>query len=305
MKSIVSIAFLSFASLLVAGNSAQASEPPPENAPANTPANTNVGQLDADDESALDDSMDVEEVEAADDDVEDALAAVVDADDMPDVADLDSLDALVKENRGKYLTPAGCIESTRLGKGEWSHVLSDCEGPRGRFTVSGTVHAKWSLEDGVLSVERDYSDVVLKGKRVTVTGSGEKQVSFSREGSIITRHRVGDFEGTIQRNKGAGKALPFKHQGDFTTTWDRKGKEYTRDGGAQSTIGQRELTRTVSGYKAKGSRKACPEAGQVVIERKQGDKQLTIDFLGGQDVQITTARGRQISKQMKCGDNQD
>jgi hypothetical protein len=306
MKTIVSIAFLSCVSFVAAGCTAEV--PNATGVDPASAATADTSLLAQDDEDALADDMDADEVDSASDELASGLAgAAADAlDDMADAADLDGVDAVVKTNPGKFFSPAACLTSTRLGKGNWSHVLKDCKGPKGRFTYSGEITAQWSLKDGVLSVERDVKNLVVQGKRVTATVSGEQNVSFSRDKDklVITRHRVGDLEGTIARNKEGAKPVPFEHKADFTTTFNRKGKEYTREGHAESQIGKREVDRTVSGYKAEGGRLACPSAGQVVISRKMGEKQLTIDFLGGQDVKITGSRGRSVTRQIKCGEQE-
>jgi hypothetical protein len=305
MKNIVSLAFISCASLLVAAP-VWSAEAPQNSGPASPPAadTSDPVQLTADDEDALADAMDADDVDSADDELASGvLGAALDAlDDMADASDLDAIDAIEKTNPGKFFTPAGCIVSTRLDRGQWSHVLTNCQGPKGRNTYSGTVTSDWSLKGGELSVERDVSNLVITGKRLTATVSGIETVSFSRKDSIVTRHRVGDLQGTIQRNTEGAKPFPYTHHADFTTTWDRKGKVYTRDGSARSTIGKREIDRTVTGYKASGGRLACPSAGQIVVSRQNGEKQLTIDFLGGQDVKVTGSRGNSVSRQIECGE---
>jgi hypothetical protein len=207
----------------------------------------------------------------------------------------------VKSNPGKFFQPAGCVVSTRLERGKWSHVLSGCTGPRGRFTFNGTVNSTWTLEKGgALDVVHDASDLIVGGKKATALISGARTVAYSRLDATLLKKRAGNWTGLVAKSSDLSKLLPFAHQADFTTTWNSGSKLYTRNGSAQSMIGDRTFKRIVTGYEAVGGPRACPNVGQVVLELADGTREITIDFLGKQDILVTGPRGNAVPRKISC-----
>ncbi|HEY8074134.1 MAG TPA: hypothetical protein VIF62_08495, partial [Labilithrix sp.] len=193
----------------------------------------------------------------------------------------------------------GCIVSTRLSPGVWQHVFTNCTGPKGKVTYNGTVKSTWTLSAGSLEVKHEATDFSAKGPRVTVTFSGSRDVTYTRSGSVITKHRVGNWTGTIAKNTGTASE-PWSHTADFTSTWDSSSKCYTRDGSADNTIGSREFGRKVTGFKVCGDIFACPEGGTFELDRKNGTVTITLTFDGGDKATLTGPKGNSVDITLAC-----
>lgn len=236
--------------------------------------------------------------------IEDGLSGAIASDPgTPADGDADSVDAKIKTNPGLFFRPAGCITSTREDIGKWTHELKDCTGPGGRVTYNGTVHSTYTLEGGKLTALHEATDFEAAGKNVTVVVSGSRTVDYTLAGGIVTKHRVGTWEGTITKNSDPSKTGPFTHNADFTSTWDREARCITHDGSATDSVAGREFGRSITGYKRCGiGRWGCPESGTIELNRKDGDLKLTIDFLGGRDVKITLPNGKSGNIKLFCAE---
>ena len=218
-----------------------------------------------------------------------------------DATDLAGLDAKIRTNPGQYFQPAGCIVTTRLGLGQFSHVFTNCIGPEGKAIYNGTVKSTWSLANGGgFLVKHEAQGFSIKGERVAATLSGARNVTYTRSGSVITKHRVGAWSGSLAKVADPSKSVPWTHDADFTSTYDVQSKCMTRDGSAKNTVGDTSFGRTVSGFKVCGSRAACPSSGELELDRKDGAVKVTITFLGGQDVEITGPRGNTVERRLTC-----
>ena len=212
-------------------------------------------------------------------------------------ATVDDVDAQIKTNPGKFFQPAGCIVSTKVSPGVWNHVFTNCTGPAGKRTYNGTIQSTWTVGSGELQVVHAATNFVVKGPNVTATISGSRTVTYTISGSTITKKRVGTWTGTIEKNA-TSVSEPWTHNANFTSTWDKSTKCYTRDGDVENTIGGRAFGRTISGYKVCGGIFACPEAGQLVLDRKDGTVKITITFLGGGNFDIEGAKGRKVERKL-------
>jgi hypothetical protein len=257
---------------------------------------TNEDALSADNN----DSQDAED--SAEDGIENGLsgASASDPGTPADGTTADAIDAKIKTNPGLYFQPAGCIVSTREAPGVWTHVFTNCTGPKGRITYNGTVKSTWTVSANQLEVKHEATNFEAKGPRVTVTFSGSRDVTYTRSGTVITKHRVGSWSGTITKNADPSKSAPWSHTADFTSTWDSASKCYTRDGEADNSIGGRTFGRKVTGFKVCGGIFACPEGGELELDRKDGSVKITVTFDGGQDVTITGPRGNSINVKLIC-----
>jgi len=261
------------------------------------------GSLGASEDALSADNDESQEAEDnAEDGIEDGLSGASETDPgtPADGADVDAIDAKIKTNPGLYFKPAGCIVSTRVSPGVWNHVFTNCTGPKGRVTYNGTVKSTWTVSASQLEVKHEATDFSAKGPRVTVTFSGSRDVTYTRAGTTITKHRVGSWTGTITKNADASKSAPWSHAADFTSTWDSASKCYTRDGHADNSIGERTFGRKVTGFKVCGGLFACPDSGELEIDRKDGTVKITVTFLGGQDVEITGPRGNTVKAKLFC-----
>ena len=201
--------------------------------------------------------------------------------------------AKVKVNPGKWFKPAGCITTTLAGNVA-THVFKGCTGPYGLVDFDGTVTTTYVFANGSLTVTHEAMGFKANGASI----SGKRVVVYTKSGSVITKHRTGDWTGTTKN----GKA--FTHTADFTATWDGSTKCITRDGSAQSTIAARELSHSITGYKRCGiGLLGCPESGKIVLERtgKAGNSaSVTIEFLGGRSFSVTGPKGNTVDLQLAC-----
>lgn len=198
----------------------------------------------------------------------------------------------VKTNPGRWFKPAGCITTTIAGNVA-THVFKDCTGPYGLASFNGTVTSTYVRGSGSLTITHEASGFAINGATV----SGKRVVVYSKSGTVITKKRTGSWSGTTKR----GKA--FSHDADFTVTWDPAAKCVTRDGSASTTVGAREFSRTIDGYKRCGiGNLGCPESGKIVLSRTKGDQtaSVTIEFLGGRQYTVTGSGGRTAKGVLVC-----
>lgn len=198
----------------------------------------------------------------------------------------------VKTNPGKWFRPAGCITTTLAGNVA-THVFKGCTGPYGLVNFNGTVTSTYERSGNTLTITHEASGFKANGASV----SGKRVVVYTKNGSVISKHRTGNWTGTTKNGK------EFSHTADFTATWDGATKCITRDGSAQSTIGGREFSHSITGFKRCGiGMLGCPESGKIVLERTKGGNSasITIEFLGGRDFTITGPRGNTVTRKLVC-----
>lgn len=251
-------------------------------------------------EAALSSDNDAsQEAEDGAEEAEDGVSGATPTDPTPASGSVDAIDATIKTNPGKYFQPAGCIVSTRVGPGDWKHVFTNCTNPSGKRTFNGTIESVWTLPaGGGVQVVHTATDFSIKGPNVTATATGARTVNFTFAPPTVTKKRVGTWTGTITKNAAGSAGEAWTHNANFTTTWDATSKCYTRDGEVDNTIGDRAFGRTVSGYKVCGSLDSCPEAGEIVLDRKDGNVQITIDFLGNGNYDIEGAKKKKVLRKL-------
>jgi hypothetical protein len=210
-----------------------------------------------------------------------------------DGADDATLLAKIKTNPGKWFKPAGCITTTLAGNVA-THLFNGCSGPYGLSNFTGTVTSTYVRGNGSLTITHEATGFKANGAAV----SGKRVVVYTRNGTVITKHRTGDWTGTTKN----GKA--FDHTADFTATWDSSTKCITRDGSAQTTVAAREFSHSITGYKRCGiGALGCPESGTIVLERTKASgvsASVTIEFLGGRDYTITGPKGGKVTRALVC-----
>lgn len=200
--------------------------------------------------------------------------------------------AKVKTNPGLFFRPAGCITTTIAGNVA-THVFNDCTGPYGLVHFNGTVVSTFERAASSLTITHEAQGFQINGATV----SGKRVVVYSVSGSVITKHRTGNWSGTTAK----GKAIA--HEADFTSTYDAAAKCVTRDGSATTSIGGRELSISITGYRRCGiGNLGCPESGEIVLARtKAGETtKVTVDFIGNGQVRITGPNGGQVTRRMVC-----
>lgn len=201
----------------------------------------------------------------------------------------------VRSNAGRFFAPAGCVTSTRDGD-RITHVFAGCTGPYGMTTFDGTVVSTYAREPGKLTVTHRTDGFEANGATI----AGTRVVTYTRDGSTVTKSRTGSWTGTT------AKGNPIGHDASFVTTYDASTKCLTRDGSAQTSIGARSFERTVDGYRRCGvGRGGCPESGTIVLSRtKDGASlSLTLAFPGGPRLRVTRPNGREVTRLLVCRPN--
>ncbi len=201
----------------------------------------------------------------------------------------------LKTNPGKWFKPAGCIVSTVSGNVA-THVFTNCTGPYGFVNFNGTVTTTYVRGNGSLTITYEANGFKANGAAI----SGKRVVVFTKNGSVVTKRRTGAWTGTTKKGK------EISHDADFTVTWDSATKCVTRSGSAQTSVGGREFSRTITGYKRCGiGSGGCPESGTIALSRTKGDNtaSLTIELLGGRDYTVTGPKGRSATLQLVCREN--
>lgn len=234
-----------------------------------------------------------------DDDLEGGVDAPVsgsspdDPDSTPaDAATTDDVVAKVKLNIGKFFKPAGCIATTWAGNVA-THVFSDCTGPYGMTHFNGTITTTYDLSGGKLTITTQADGFKINGATI----SGSRVVTYTKSGTVITRVRTGNWSGTTKHGN------PITHEANFTATYDTAAKCLTRDGTATTSIANRELDLSVTGYKRCGiGSLGCPESGKIVLSRTKNGNEIsvTIDFLGGRQYSVTGPKGNTTTLSLVC-----
>lgn len=251
---------------------------------------TNESQLVEDDSEAADQD------ESLESGVEEPLSGADPADPGAPAEGADDADLLakVKGNPGKWFKPAGCITTT-LAANVATHVFAGCTGPYGLVSFNGTVTSTYVRAGGTLTITHEATGFKANGAAV----SGKRVVVYSKNGTVVTKHRTGEWTGTTKNGK------PFTHDADFTSTWDSATKCVTRDGSAQTTVASREHSRSITGYKRCGiGSLGCPESGTIVLERTKGGNtaSVTLKFLGGRDYSVTGPKGGTVDRKLICNE---
>ena len=176
-------------------------------------------------------------------------------------------------NAGIYFQPAGCISNTRDGA-VVTHVFDDCTGPHGRVHLTGTVTSTWSRTETGVSVVHETEGFQINGATVDHSVT----ISYGYEAGVYTRHRGGVTTGVT----GGGRAIA--HSADYTTTWDPDMTCVTRDGSSETSIGEREFSRTIDGYERCGVGEfGCPNAGTLTLTGPRLTVELTFRGSGSYD----------------------
>jgi hypothetical protein len=200
--------------------------------------------------------------------------------------------ARVRTNPGLFFKPAGCITTTITGMTA-THVFSGCTGPWGLTTFDGTVTSTWSIGNGALTVHHQATNFKIDGATV----NHDATVTYTRSGTTFSRTRMGTTSGTTA----AGKA--FQRSFDHSVTWDPSSRCITRDGTVDASFDGRAYTATISNYERCGvGSLGCPKSGTISLERSTPAPavSLTIDFLGGTNVEVKLPGGKTVDRTLVC-----
>ena len=259
------------------------------------------------DEAAL--VADDSEASDADDNMENGVDAPLSGAEVSDPgapADGASDDEMLEKvcaNAGKHFL-GRCLESTRDGH-TIHHVFKACRAAWSLKTFEGTVHSTYVRDGNKLTITHQFDGFLANGAKL----SGERVIEYTREKSassddvVISKHRTGNFEGETKNGK------EISHKADFSASYDKASKCVTREGSAETTIGNVSFSRTLTDYKRCGiGAHGCPEAGgKLVLKRenaaKNKDVSVSIEFMGDDKMQVTRRDGKVVERTLQCNED--
>jgi hypothetical protein len=209
----------------------------------------------------------------------------------------------IRTNAGKHFL-GRCLESTRDGN-KIHHVFKACRAAWSLKTFEGTVHSTYVRSGNTLTVTHDFDGFLANGATV----SGERVITYTwtkaagSDGVVIEKHRTGNFTGQTKKGK------DIKHTADFSASYDSASKCITREGSAETTLGDRTFSRTLTDYKRCGiGAHGCPEAGgKLVLEKtnaaKNKDVSVSIEFEGEDKMLVTKKDGTQVERTLQCNED--
>jgi hypothetical protein len=241
--------------------------------------------LDSDTAALMEDNAEVDATdEAAEVGIEESLSGSTTD---PVTLEADAAAEKSRTNPGIFFKPAGCIVSTRAAN-VVTHVFTDCTGPYGLRSFNGTVTSTWTkIPNGVQVVH------ATKGFKINdATIDHMVTIQYTKVDGVLKRTRNGNLSGTT------AKGRPIKHTASYITTYDADARCLTRNGSAQSSIGLREWSRSITGYERCGiGYLGCPNSGTVKLDGPKHD--VTLQFPGGAKVNITVD-GKTFSRTLFC-----
>ena len=171
-------------------------------------------------------------------------------------------------NAGLYFQPEGCLTSVR-DENVITHTFTDCTGPRGR-TLTGTVVSTWSSADMAVSVEHVAEGFQIGGSTVDHAVT----ITYQSDGGVYSWTRTGSSSGTTADDRA------IVHSADYSSVLDLETGCITRSGQSETSIGEREFSREISGYERCGvGALGCPRAGTFTLDRQR--LHVELEFTGG------------------------
>lgn len=172
-------------------------------------------------------------------------------------------------------------------------TLTDCTGRFGKRHVSGQVIVHFTQASaGVLHADFQSQGLTVDGRPATHTASAD--ITFDGQ----MRHV--DWQGAWSSTNAAGDAV--SHTSDLTIDVDKTTHCRTRNGTAQTTVGNRGVDTSIRDLQVCRSQDgdaSCP-TGTVVHTRKVSGKTVTVSFDGSDQATVTTSKGATFEKQLAC-----
>ncbi|MBI2392626.1 MAG: hypothetical protein HYV09_23780 [Deltaproteobacteria bacterium] len=199
--------------------------------------------------------------------------------------------------------PTSCVTSTRAAN-VVTWTFTDCQGPFGLAQLSGKLIATYTAR------APSSLEVVIKSEGLKLASA--EGVSLVRADVSIDATAILTITATGAQNiRWQGLytvTLPAKridHQAAYELT---KAAECIQLGGTATTTlndarGKRGVTTTLTGYERCGVQRACPNSGTLTIDANPGDFWVTIEFLGGQAIEVASSQypePRTIVKGLRC-----
>lgn len=204
----------------------------------------------------------------------------------------------VTANASKHFGALGkCIESTRDGN-KVHHVFKACRAPWSLKTFDGSVDSTYVRDGNKLTITHVFDGFLANG----ATLKGTRVIAYTWENGVISKLRTGNFAGTTKKGK------EISHTANFSATYDSNAKCVTREGSAQTTLGNRNFERVITDYKRCGiGALGCPDSGKITLSKtndvKGVDVSVSVEFLGGTSMRITRKNGKTVDRQLLCNED--
>lgn len=251
---------------------------------------TDTSGLDSEAAALVDDNTETDDTEGdLEEGLEDPLSGAAIATGEIEIAapDAETVAEKARTNPGVIFKPAGCIVSTRAAN-VVTHVFSNCSGPYGLASYSGTVTSTWTKIANGFQVVHATKGFHINGATIDHTVT----IQYTRAAGVYTKTRKGDSTGTTAK----GRAI--SHHADYVTTWDPATRCIDRNGSSSTTIGARAFSRSITDYERCGvGLGGCPKKGTFELTTPKLNLQLS--FPGGPEVDITV-NGNKFRRAMIC-----
>ena len=186
------------------------------------------------------------------------------------------------EGVGTFFKPAGCVTATKSVT-TVTYEFQGCTGPWGLVGVNGKLVAIFSPIAG--GVQAKINSDGLKLGNTPVEQSATLKVTF--KGSVRTVTWNGGYKGVTNVGKKS-----IQHTASYTNEFDTSSGCVSSDGNGDTTVEDRGLAVTVSGYKRCGDLWVCPDAGKITATGKKTGLSLTLEYLGAGRARITVPSGK-------------
>lgn len=172
-------------------------------------------------------------------------------------------------------------------------TLNNCKGRFGRHTVSGTeiVHFTQGADANTIHAEFTSQNLLIDGKPANHTATADITI----DGDM--RHIV--WSGGFDTMSDKGEAIV--HSSNLMIDVDRAAHCRTRNGTAQTTIGDRQLSTSFQDFKVcrgVGDVRMCPTG---TVSHTRGDKSVSVTFDGTNVAEVTGPRGQTFERTLACG----
>lgn len=201
----------------------------------------------------------------------------------------------VTANAGKHFL-GKCLESTRDGN-KIHHVFKACRAAWSLKTFDGTVDSTYVRDGNKLTITHVFDGFLANG----ATLHGTRVIAYTWENGVISKLRTGNFAGMTKKGK------EIAHTANFTASYDSNTKCVTREGSAQTTLGNRNFERVITDYKRCGiGALGCPDSGKITLSKtndaKGVDVSVSIEFLGGTSMRVTRRNGKTVDRTLLCNE---
>jgi len=199
----------------------------------------------------------------------------------------DTSDAIstVAANAGMYFTPKDCVD-TKIDNEKLTLKLSNCTGPLGIQTTSGTVNAQFSMTGKNMTVDLSSDNLTVNDADVELDATGIYSMSGKKKTVALTSR------GSITLN---GKKLTRDVTG--TITWNTGSKCATIQATGMITVGSADSDLDANYQRCTGE---CPKSGTVKLT-DANDKSTILTFDSTPTPPFSTTDGNSGTVPLRCG----